>query len=237
MIGTVANALAILVFGIVGLRSNWSPAARYQGYLKIGLAALTAFIGLATALTSLHGSWSQIFKGIVIGLLALILGNLLGKLLGLQRSLNRLGKMARERLASPAGTSRIKDGLVTATIAFCGSPMALLGALLEGLGVGSRLLLTKSALDGLATLAFVRKFGGSPMLGIVPLVALQGLVSLGAARVEPFLRDHALDDSVTFVAGFLVSFLSLVILDIKKVPTADYLPSLVLAPLLAWVWR
>ena len=56
MIGTMANALAILIGGVAGLRSRWSPPERYQGYLKGGIAAFTAFIGLATAITSLHGN-------------------------------------------------------------------------------------------------------------------------------------------------------------------------------------
>jgi uncharacterized membrane protein YqgA involved in biofilm formation len=44
-------------------------------------------------------------------------------------------------------------------------------------------------------------------------------------------------DSVNATGGLLVFSVALVILDLKKIPLADYLPSLVVAPLLAWVWR
>jgi len=35
----------------------------------------------------------------------------------------------------------------------------------------------------------------------------------------------------------LVSFIALIVLDLKRVPLADYLPSLLYAPLLAAWWR
>jgi len=35
----------------------------------------------------------------------------------------------------------------------------------------------------------------------------------------------------------LILCISVVILDIQKVPLADYLPSLVVAPLLTWLFR
>ena len=37
-------------------------------------------------------------------------------------------------------------------------------------------------------------------------------------------------------AGLLVFSVSLIILEIRKVELADYLPSLLWAPFLAWVW-
>ena len=171
----------------------------------------------------------------MIGVISLVLGNLVGKGLGLQSSMNRLGQFARERFASSAA-SRPADGFQTGTIAFCAAPMALLGALLEGLGCGPKLLLTKAVLDGLATLAFARTFGWGTLLAIGPLLIYQGGLVIGVASVQPFLLDHALVDSVTFVAGFLTSFLSLVMLEIRKVPTGDYLPALIIAPLLTWYW-
>ena len=38
-------------------------------------------------------------------------------------------------------------------------------------------------------------------------------------------------------AGLLVFCIALIILELKKIELADYLPSLAFAPLLAWWWR
>ena len=42
----------------------------------------------------------------------------------------------------------------------------------------------------------------------------------------------ALVDSVNLTGGLIVACVALVVLDLRKVPLADYLPALVVAPLL-----
>ena len=56
-------------------------------------------------------------------------------------------------------------------------------------------------------------------------------------RLEPFLRHHDLLDSVNAVGGMLVFCVALIVLELKKLQLADYLPSLVMAPVIAWVFQ
>ncbi len=62
------------------------------------------------------------------------------------------------------------------------------------------------------------------------------IITLLAQRCEPFLTGHHALDAVTGVAGLLVFCVSLLVLELKKLEVADYLPSLAMAPLLAWLW-
>jgi uncharacterized protein len=72
----------------------------------------------------------------------------------------------------------------------------------------------------------------------LPVLAFQGSIALVCAHfIEPFLRAHGLVNSVNAVGGLLVFSVALVILDLKKIALADYLPSLAVAPLLTWVWK
>ena len=57
----------------------------------------------------------------------------------------------------------------------------------------------------------------------------------GFEWIVPFLEAHGLLDSVNATGGLLVSCVGLVILGLKKIELADYLPSLVVAPVLAWL--
>jgi uncharacterized membrane protein YqgA involved in biofilm formation len=54
---------------------------------------------------------------------------------------------------------------------------------------------------------------------------------------EPILTQHQLVDAVNAVGGLLVFCVALVMLGLKRIELADYLPSLVTAPLIAWLWR
>jgi uncharacterized membrane protein YqgA involved in biofilm formation len=51
------------------------------------------------------------------------------------------------------------------------------------------------------------------------------------------LRAHQLEDSLMTIGGMLIFCGSLIILELKKLQLADYLPSLIMAPLITWLWR
>jgi len=219
------------------VRRPLSPAAQ-QG-IKAGLGLLTAFVGLRATWISLGGGFGPVMKQLVIVVLAMILGRLAGRGLGLQKLSNRLGQFAKTKIseAGGAGRRRFNDGFIVCAVLFCVGPMAILGAVQDGLASQWQTLAIKAALDGLVAMAFVPMFGWGVLVAVIPVVAFQGTVTLGSAALAPYLQQHALLDAVTATAGLLVFSIALVIWEVKKVEFADYLPSLAFAPLLAWVWR
>ena len=123
---------------------------------------------------------------------------------------------------------------------FCAAPLGILGATQEGLTLSQYIypLAIKGVMDGLASMGFVSLFGPGVLLSALPVLALQGTLSLIIARVfEPILNLHNLLNSVNAVGGLLVFSVALVILGLKRIELADYLPSLIIAPLLTLWWR
>jgi len=130
MIGTLLNVAGILVGGVVGLawRKGLSPGR--ESMFKVLLGAFTVFYGLRLTWTSLNGSPLQILKQLVIAVVALMIGKLTGQLLRLQKLSNRIGQMARERIAnSPDKPRSMGDGFKTCSALFCAAPLGILGAL------------------------------------------------------------------------------------------------------------
>jgi len=68
----------------------------------------------------------------------------------------------------------------------------------------------------------------------LPVLAVQGTITLAARLLEPFLAAHGLIDSVDGVGGLLVFSVALVMLGLKRIALTDYLPSLLFAPLMTW---
>jgi uncharacterized membrane protein YqgA involved in biofilm formation len=58
-----------------------------------------------------------------------------------------------------------------------------------------------------------------------------------AQFLKPVLETHGLVDSINATGGLLVFCVALIILELKRLELADYLPSLAFAPLLAWLFR
>jgi uncharacterized membrane protein YqgA involved in biofilm formation len=239
MLGTILNAAGILIGGGVGLIITRQPSPATQLAAKGLMGVGTVIIGLRLTWLSVSGGFLPILKQLVIVLLALILGKLAGRLLHLQKASNRLGQYARARLTKtrPGDAQRFSDGFNTCALLFCAGPLAVIGAVSEGLSGHWQPLAIKAVMDGLATMGFVSIFGWGAMLSALPVFAYQGTITLCVQHLAPFLRNHALLDSVNATGGMLVFCVALVILELKKIELADYLPSLAFAPLITWLWR
>lgn len=246
MTGTWLNVGGIVLGGLAGMTFAKRLSANAQLRLRRLLVGLTVYAGFSLIWQSLKAPVGHAAGQLGIALLALSVGSALGRLLGLQRGMNRAGQWARERFsravaAERAGlkpdAARRSDGFITCTLLFCVSPLAVVGPVQDGLNGDWHALAVKGLLDGLATMGFVATFGWSPLLAAIPVLACQGLLTVGAHALVPLLAAEAVRDSVGLTGGFIVATLSLVILELRKVPLANYLPALVLAPLLARWWQ
>jgi uncharacterized membrane protein YqgA involved in biofilm formation len=238
-LGTIINAAAIVLGGVLGLTMARQLSLRRQMLLKTLLGVFTVYVGLKMFWENIGGSFGTVMKQIGIIMLALVIGNVIGKLLRLQKALNKLGQMAKEKMASAdaAGPHRFSEGFVTCTLLFCVGPMAIIGALKDGLDGNWKILGVKAVMDGLATMAFVTTFGWGVILSVIPVVAYQGSITLLAQWVAPFLESHNLVMPISATGGLLVACISLIILEVRSVKLADYMPSLLVAPVLSWWWR
>ena len=239
MIGTTLNVVGILIGSILGLFWVKQMSPRHQMMLKVWLGIFAVIVGLQLVWKSLYGGAGSVLRQMVIMVIALTLGRLAGRALRIQRSLNRLGDFAKRRMADAQEkcAGKPNEGFVTCTVLFCFAPLAFVGPVIEGVGGYWQPLAIKAVMDGLGALAFVNMFGKGVLLSALPVLAWQGTISVLARWAAVFLSQHNLSDSVIGVGGLLVFCVSLVILELKKIELGDYLPSLIFAPLLTWLWH
>ena len=239
MIGTVLNVAGVVVGSVAGLAGRQGLGAGRESYFKVIIGVFTVWYGLRLTWVSVHGSFYSVSKQMVITLMAMSLGRLLGRLMGLQNFSNRLGRFAKERISSarPDDPQRIGNGFSTAGVLFCAAPLGILGAVQDGLSDYWYPLAIKGVMDGLAAMGFVTMFGSGVILSTLPLLAFQGTITLLVLRfARPWLELHSLIDPINAVGGLLVFSVALVILQLKRLELADYLPSLAVAPAIAWFW-
>jgi uncharacterized protein len=242
MIGTILNVGGILVGGAVGLARRKPLSRANESFFRVALAAFTVYYGLRLTWLSLSGSFAQILKQLLVVVLALMMGKIMGRLLRLQKLSNRVGQRARERMEAAATTGRHDpgEGFKVCAALLCFAPLGILGAIQDGLTRSEYFypLAVKAVFDGLAIMGFIFVFGWGVILSALPVLALQGTITLVCVHVlQPFLAAHGLIDPVNAVGGLLVFCVALVMLGLKRIELADYLPSLVFAALIAWLWR
>ena len=241
-LGTFFNVICILIGGVVGLRLSRQIPEETQRRIRRYLAGLTVIAGGYMMAQGLYGGWKgseSFWIFLLLGLIALLsisFGNLFGTWLKLQDRLDGLGAEAKRRFSKSEDddSHRFSDGFVTCTVLFTVGPMSLLGCVEDGLGNVPTILIVKSVMDGIATLCFAPRFGAGVLLSAVPLLAYQGTVTMLASHLV-FMRDEPMMLAIfNLIGGMLVLTIVLVIMEIQKVPLANYLPSLIIGPLLVW---
>lgn len=242
MFGTILNAAAIVVCGALGLWFGARLPARLRQTAFAGL-------GLFTLVTGVQMTFKSKEPLIMLG--GLLLGGLLGEWGCLEDRLRQLGAWLEQRISSaPKGGSafsapgpdtglpveqhsnRFIRGFTTASLLFCIGPMAILGSIQDGLTGDYSLLVIKSILDGLAALAFASAFGVGVLFSGLMVLIYQGAISLLAAHSQAFFTPLMMDE-LTAVGGLLLLGVALSsILEIKPIRVGNFLPALVITPLM-----
>jgi uncharacterized protein len=239
-IGAFLNAIGILFGGIFGLTLHKPISARMQLFFRNALGAFTIFFGLRLVWSGVNGTFGSCSKQIFIALIALVLGNLLGKILALQKVSNHLGRISANKIAAAQKNvlQKSADGFSACSILFCAAPLGIIGAVTDGLSGYFWLLAVKAGMDALATASFVKIFRWPCALSAFPVFIFFGAITFAIEFwARPFLYSHQLTDSVNTAAGFITLAISTVIFGTRKVELANYLPALVIAPLLMWLFK
>lgn len=221
MLGTIINALAIIIGGLMGtvLRSGIP-----EKYKETVINAL----GLAILLIGLKSAWET--RNPLILISALVLGGIIGEMLALEDWLQKVGSSAEHVFGRLGGN--ISEAFVTATLVYCVGAMAIMGAIQSGLTGDNSTLFAKSMLDGVSSVLFASTLGAGVMLSAVPVFLYQGAITLSAGWVADWL-SLGMRAEMTAVGGLLIVAIGLNILDLKKTRVGNLLPAVLVAALLA----
>jgi uncharacterized protein len=226
--GTFINVGAILLGTAIGLLLGHRLPAGMQERVMMGLGLVTLVLGIDNAL-----SWRDTSPLIVFG--AVLLGGLVGEWIGIERRLGQLGDAVQARV-SRGGASRVSEAFVTASLLFCIGPLTVVGSIQDGLTGNYQTLASKAMLDGFASIAFAAALGWGVALAAVTVLVVQGGLTLAAGLFEHVLGEgtEALAALVS-AGGVLIIGISLKLLSVKDVRVGNYLPALVLAPVIVGI--
>ncbi len=220
--GTALNLATVLLGGLLGTFLGDRLTVRLRENVISGVGLFTLAMGVKFAIDT---------ASLLYLLGAIVIGGIIGSLAGIEQRLNDLGAAIQSRLAAPGGTSTIAEGFVTASIVFCVGPLTFLGAISNGLTGDASLLAIKSVLDGFTAIAFAATLGWGVLLSLVVILIYQGGLAAGASLFAGLLTDAQLRE-MSAVGGLLIVGVGLKLLKVRDVQVADYLPAIVVAPLL-----
>jgi uncharacterized membrane protein YqgA involved in biofilm formation len=229
MTGTIINVVTVIAGGTLGTMLGERLPSRIRHIVMQGVGLVTLVVGMSMAITS---------KNFLLVLLSIVTGGILGEWWELEERLDRAGKWLEAKASRFPFLARgeFTKGFVTASLVFCVGPMAILGSIQDGLSGDYTLLAIKSVLDGFACLAFAASMGMGATFSAITVLAYQGILTLGASLFQNILTD-AMITEMTATGGVMILGIGLLLLEIKRVRVANFLPALAIVPLLVALWE
>jgi len=235
-LGTIINIFAILFGAGIGVALGHRLPEKISRTLTDALGLVVLVIGGLNLVALSDSSFVAAVTSagtLLVVLASLVIGSVLGSILGIERRLSHFGTWLQLKASRGGDKEKFIEGFVNASLLFTIGPMAVLGALQDGLGQGFDVLALKSTLDGLTSVAFAAALGWGVAFAAIPVGLWQGLLTILAASAGTLMSD-ALVASITATGGVLLLGTGLRVLQIRMVSVADMLPALVLAPLITW---
>ncbi len=222
MFGTFVNTLAIIAGSLAGLVVK-------GGIPKAYMDTVMQAIGLAVILIGLKGAMGA--EDLLLVIFSLAIGGVAGEFLRIEERLEHLGLWLERKLSRVGGD--IAKGFVTASLLFCVGSMAIVGSLESGLTGNHQTLFAKSVLDGVSSIVFASTFGFGVMLSAGAVFLYQGLITVTASFIKPFLIPPVIAQ-MSAVGGLLIMAIGFNILEFKRIKVGNMLPA-ILVPLIYYM--
>ena len=229
-LGTIINALAILVGGVLGILCRSFLKARYQDTIIKATGFAVIFLGAAGTLSkmltvSLDGSLTT--GGSMVMILSLALGALLGELVDLDAQFERFGEWLKHKTGSD-GDNQFVNGFVSASLTVSIGAMAVIGSIQDGIYGDHSTLVAKAILDFIIVLIMASSMGKGCVFSFLPVAVLQGSMTALAVVLSGFMTDAVLDN-ISLVGNILIFCVGIDLVWPKTIKVANLLPALLVA--------
>jgi len=224
VLGTIVNALAIVVGSFIGLLFRGGIPNKYNETVMKSIALAVVLIGMMGAFKT---------QDMMLVIISLAVGSILGEFLRIEDNLDRLGTWLEKKIGKKEGG--VAKGFVAASLLFCVGSMAIVGALEGGLTGNHQTLFAKSILDGITSIIFTSTMGIGVMFSAVIVFLYQGFIAITASFMKDFLTEEVIRE-MSAIGGLLIMAIGFNILEFKRIKVGNMLPA-VFIPLIYYMGK
>lgn len=233
-LGTLINMLIIVVGGLIGLTARNYLKQQLLDTLMVAMSACIIFIGIAGAVQE-----SLVFDGqkfaltnLMMLVVTFIIGTVIGEFIDLDKKLEDFGAWLRVKTKNE-GEGGFTQAFLTASFTVCIGAMAIIGSIKDATGDPS-ILIAKAMMDGIVVMIMTTTLGKGCIYSAIPVGIVQGLVTLLAIFISPWLTNQALSN-ISLTGSIMIFLIGVSLLTGKHFRIANKLPTLVVVALWAWL--
>lgn len=223
-LGTIINALAIVIGGVLGILFKRFLKERYQDTIIKATGFSVVFLGAAGTLSKIltvrpDGTLST--GGSMVMILSLALGALL------DAQFERFGEWLKHKTGSD-GDNQFVNGFVSASLTVSIGAMAVIGSIQDGIYGDHSTLVAKAILDFIIVLIMASSMGKGCVFSFIPVAVLQGAMTALAVVLSGFMTDAVLNN-LSLVGNILIFCVGINLVWPRTIKVANLLPSLLVA--------
>lgn len=224
MLGTIVNAVAILVGSLIGLIFNKNIKQNYSDIMLKAVSLTIVLIGISNALKT---------NNLMIVIFSMVIGAIIGEFLDIEGKLDKLGAYIETKFKG--SKSNISKGFVTSSLVYCVGSMAIIGALESGLSGNHQTLFAKSTLDGISAIVFSSSMGIGVALSAVSVFVYQGSITILSSMLSNVLIPSVIAE-MSATGGLLILGLGFNMLDFNRIKVGNMLPAIFM-PLIFYLFQ
>lgn len=232
-LGTIINALAIILGGLIGIFAKKFLKERYQETIMKASGFAVIFLGAAGTLSKMlvvtdEGTLST--NGTMLMIFSLTIGALIGEIINIDGIFEQFGEWLKHKTGSDSD-NQFTSAFVTASLTVSIGAMAIMGAIQDGISGDYSTLAAKAILDFVIILIMASSLGKGCIFSFIPVAILQGSIT-ALAVVLSGVFTVAIINNISLVGNILIFCVGINIIWPKTIRVANLLPSLIIAGVL-----
>ena len=217
-ISVIVNTAAVIIGSLLGIFGGKLVGENYRKVFFNVIGLLTMGLGVKMFFDT---------NSVLVVLGSLIIGGALGEAFDIEEKIGRLA-------GKKSDDASFVKGFITASVLFVAGPMTVIGSLKAGLSGENELIFIKSLMDGISSVMLAAAMGRGVLLSAGAVYVVQGgLVTL--AGVLSFLQGPVYLGDFSGVGGLMLLGLGIRLLEIKEIRVGNFLPALIISPVLTWI--
>ncbi len=217
-ISVIVNTVAVIIGSLLGIFGGKLVGENYRKVFFNVIGLLTMGLGVKMFFDT---------SSVLVVLGSLIIGGALGEAFDIEEKIGRLA-------GKKSDDASFVKGFITASVLFVAGPMTVIGSLKAGLSGENELIFIKSLMDGISSVMLAAAMGRGVLLSAGAVYVVQGgLVTL--AGVLSFLQGPVYLGDFSGVGGLMLLGLGIRLLEIKEIRVGNFLPALIISPVLTWI--
>lgn len=224
------NCITVVLGSIIGLTFAKKISGKMTTVIQDAAGIITVILGLQMAFQ---------FKNVIYLSLSLFLGGILGTVIDLDNKIENLGDnieklFFKKKVEQSADGTAVKSSFgyafLNASCLFCVGAMTILGSFDAGIRNDYTVIFTKSVLDGFMAITFAASMGIGTIFSALAILVYQGALTILSTFLQPYVTEQMLAE-ITGCGGAMIVMIGINLLGLKKIKTANYLPSILIVVL------